>query len=108
MNSTNNPKIEQLEIVNDSLLIAWSDGTESIIALKALRDNCPCAHCAGETDVLGNIYIGPARTLKEDSYRLIRLKPVGHYALQPIWQDGHDDGLFTFDLLRKIANFGAE
>ncbi len=105
---TTSSNVSQIEIVNDFLLLAWEDGEESMIALKALRDNCPCAHCSGETDALGNVYIGPAKKLNENSYRLARIKKVGHYALQPVWMDGHDDGLFTFDLLQKIANFGAE
>ncbi len=99
---------ETIEVVNDFLLLQWNNGEESIIGLKALRDNCPCAHCAGEVDALGNIYIGPARQPKEDNYILISIQPVGHYALKPIWQDGHDDGLYSYSLLQKIANYGAE
>ena len=100
--------INIIEVVNDFLLIAWNDGDESMVSLKALRDNCPCAHCSGEVDALGNIYIGPQKQLNAENYTLRSIEQVGHYAIKPIWQDGHDDGLYSYKLLKHIANFGAE
>ena len=44
------------ETVNDLLLLKWEDGLEAVLELKTLREHCPCAHCAGEKDVFGNIY----------------------------------------------------
>ncbi len=86
-------QIRHTEVVNDLLLIKWSDDRESIISLKTLRDNCPCANCAGETDVLGNVYIGPPQLKTQDSYLLAGLEVVGYYALRPTWKDGHDTPL---------------
>jgi len=105
---TKNLSINYIEIVNEYLLIAWNGGEESMIMLKALRDNCPCAHCSGEVDALGNIYIGPHKQLKDENYILRSIDQVGHYALKPNWQDGHKNGLYTYKLLKHIANFGAE
>ncbi|EAQ97412.1 gamma-butyrobetaine hydroxylase-like domain-containing protein [Congregibacter litoralis] len=31
------------------------------------------------------------------------LKPVGHYALQLIFDDGHDSGLYTWDYLYRLC-----
>ena len=28
---------------------------------------------------------------------------VGRYALQPTWKDGHDTGIYTFRVLRGLA-----
>ncbi|MBT6113534.1 MAG: DUF971 domain-containing protein, partial [Candidatus Marinimicrobia bacterium] len=39
--------ISHTEIVNDFLLLNWGDGTDSMIELKQLRNQCPCANCAG-------------------------------------------------------------
>lgn len=108
MNRTPEPlSITHMEVINDRLLIAWSDESDSLIPLRALRDNCPCAHCSGETDALGNVYIGPPRKLTASSYTLVRIEPVGHYAVKPVWQDRHDAGLYTMELLKKIENFGS-
>ncbi len=97
-------QISQTEIVNDLLLIQWSDKTDSAIPLTILRDNCPCAGCAGEKDVLGNSYIGPPKKLTEHSYRLKGLQPVGYYGLQPFWSDGHSTGIYTIDFLKTLAD----
>ncbi len=39
-------QIKDTEIVNDYLLIQWTDETDSAISLRMMRDNCPCASCA--------------------------------------------------------------
>ena len=40
-------KLDEYEVLNDLLLLQWSDGSENALPLKSLRDNCPCANCAG-------------------------------------------------------------
>lgn len=99
----NQIQINQTEVVNDLLLIQWSDKTDSVIPLTTLRDNCPCATCAGEKDALGNIHVGPTQKRNQQSYQLQGLKPVGYYGLQPFWSDGHSTGIYTIDLLKKLA-----
>lgn len=84
------------------LAIAWNDGTESFIGLEDLRRACPCASCGGEPDVLGRV-VRPDVTYSAKSFELIGWQMVGGYALQPGWADGHSTGLYTFPLLRRIA-----
>ena len=91
------------EIVNDLLLLQWSDGSEHALPLASLRKNCPCAACAGEKDVFGNVYKGPAKALTESSYEITGIQPVGYYALRPFWKDGHNTGIFSYDLLLYLA-----
>ena len=95
------PKLEiaHSELVNDFLLIKWTDDSESIIYFQALRDNCPCASCSGETDALGNVYKGPEKLKSDSSYQLTQIEPVGYYGLRPHWGDRHDTGIYTFKLL---------
>jgi len=95
--------INTTEVVNDMVLIQWSNGEEGMVPLKKLREHCPCAVCAGETDVFGNVYRGPQKEKTDDSYRLVALERVGYYGLRPIWADGHDSGIFTGDLLKTLA-----
>ncbi len=33
---------------------------------------------------------------------LVSLTPVGNYALQATWKDGHSTGLYTWELLRSV------
>ncbi len=96
-------QIKQTEIVNDFLLIQWTDETDSVISLSRMRDNCPCAACEGEKDALGNIYKGPPQRMTEQSYQLKGLKPVGYYGLQPYWADGHNTGIYTISYLKILS-----
>jgi len=100
--------VEQYEIVNEFISMKWSNGDESYIPLKKLRDSCPCATCSGERDALGNLHIGPKPVLSPESFQLRELRTVGYYALQPFWGDGHNSGIYRFELLRDLgdSNFG--
>lgn len=92
-----------LQVIGTELAIRWEDGLESYIPLETLRKACPCASCAGERDILGNLYKGPERTLTPQAWVVRRLEPVGGYAVQPVWGDGHATGLYTYEYLRKLA-----
>jgi len=96
--------IKNFEIVNELLLVSFSDNSEAIVNLKTLRERCPCASCAGETDALGNLYKSPEQKLIESSYQISGIQPVGYYGLRPYWKDGHNTGIFTADLLVKLSD----
>ena len=95
-----------IQQIGVELAIKWEDGTESFVPLEKLRRHCPCAGCKGEKDIMGNVYKNPARPLTPQSFQLRGLTPVGTYAIQPIWGDGHNTGIFAFDYLRKVAEQG--
>ena len=99
-----NISIIDLLLLDTELAVKWSDEKESFIPLKLLRDNCPCAFCSGEKDVLGNVYKGPEKKLESISYQAVNMKNIGRYALQIFWGDRHADGLFTYALLRKLGD----
>ena len=94
------------ELINfpNGLAISWSDNKETFIDYLILRDNCPCANCSGESDIFGNVYKGPKRELGETSYEALNLERIGHYAIRIFWGDRHADGLYTYDMLRKLGN----
>ncbi len=100
--------VNNYEIINDFLTLKWTNGDESYIPLKKLRENCPCATCSGETDALGNLHKGLQPALNPVSYQLLNLRPVGYYALQPFWGDGHNTGIYRFELLRKLEDSDSE
>lgn len=37
------------------------------------------------------------------SYRIETIERVGNYAIQPIWDDGHTTGIYTWDYLRRLC-----
>lgn len=94
---------ENLQVIGGELAIRWSDGVESYIPLEQLRRHCPCASCAGEKDIFGNLYKGHTRALTPASVQIRQLAAVGGYAVQPVWGDGHNTGLFTYEQLRRLG-----
>jgi DUF971 family protein len=92
-----------IQHIGNELAIRWEDGGESFVPLEKLRRACPCAGCKGETDILGNVYKNPDRTLSPKAFELSRIVSVGAYAIQPVWADGHGSGIYSFEYLRRVA-----
>ena len=95
--------INEIILMKTELAINWNDEKQSYVSLKILRDQCPCAFCSGEKDVLGNVYKGPKQKLINDSYKVINFEKIGHYAIRLFWGDHHADGLYTYEMLRKLG-----
>jgi len=95
--------IKNFEIVNELLLVSFSDNSEAIVNLKTLRERCPCASCAGETDALGNVYRSTPQKKTTASYQVRQIMTVGYYGLKPIWGDNHNTGIFSANLLEKLS-----
>ncbi len=81
------------------LRIEWADGHDSTYGLTALRWLCPCAFCRGEAGQPGWLDANPE--LSGDQLELSDLSMVGHYAIQPVWADGHSSGFYSFAHLRR-------
>jgi len=80
------------------LHIIWEDESESIILLANLRKNCPCAMCREEREKRSASYV----PLYSDAQNtIIDIKPVGTYAIQLYWKDGHNTGIYTYDKLKE-------
>ncbi len=84
------------------LLIAWSDGQRLVYTARQLRDSCPCATCREKRNQEKPLLpvLSEAETLP---LGISGMKPVGHYAYSVEFSDGHDTGIFTFDLLRELG-----
>src|SRR6266542_4414976 len=80
------------------------DGREDYIPLEKLRRNCPCAMCKGEKDIFGNVYKGKERPYTPASFQAVAHRRVGGYALQIDWADRHNDGIYSWETLRGLAD----
>lgn len=85
------------------LEIRWRDGAESTFAVRDLRLACACAHCVDEWT--GEYKLDPATV--PDDVRPVSIHPVGRYAIQIAWTDGHDTGIYAFDRLRELGERNA-
>ena len=92
-----------LQLIGRELAIKWDDGREDFISLEKLRRACPCAGCKGEIDILGNVYKNPEKPFAPNSFELVKLASVGGYAIQPVWADGHNTGIYSFEYLLRVA-----
>ena len=81
------------------LTITFSDGAEHEYRTAVLRGYCPCAHCQGHGSL-------PHRWNPVDDESQIAISDVsqvGSYAICIAWEDGHNTGVYSFDMLRTIA-----
>jgi DUF971 family protein len=96
---------EHLEPVGDFFAIRWNDGQESVIGLEDLRRACPCARCAGEPDVTGAVRIPVQKVdFSPSSFQLGGFEQVGRYAVAFSWGDGHDTGIYSWEMLRELGS----
>ncbi len=93
-------------VVGKELAIVWKDGREDYIPLEKLRRNCPCAMCKGEKDIFGNVYKGKERPYTSASFQAVAHRRVGAYALPIDWADRHNDGIYSWETLRHLAEIG--
>lgn len=82
-----------------TLSVLWQDGKQMDYQVRDLRLACPCAQCVEEAT--GKILLDPA-TVSEDVHPEV-VVTVGSYAVSIGWTDGHETGIYSFDLLRSIG-----
>jgi DUF971 family protein len=92
---------EAIDLVEGGMKIVWPGGAEVTIPFVALRDSCPCAGCVDEAT--GKKTLDPA-TIPPD-IRPEQLLPVGNYAIQIHWSDGHSTGIYSWRTLWVVSGF---
>ena len=96
------PRTQPLEIrplmISRIMEVDWADGNTSRLTFEHLRVECPCAECKGHTPDQAQVIIG-----KED-VNIVDVAPVGNYAVQLHFSDGHNTGIFTWEYLRMLDN----
>ena len=78
--------------------INFSDGASFRIPFELMRVYSPSAEVAGH---------GPGQEVLQTGKRdvtLTGLAPVGNYAVQPAFSDGHDSGIFSWDYLYFLGS----
>lgn len=96
-----NPIAIEADRAAGTLTIDWDDGHQSLYSLPALRWACPCASCRGEWGRPG--LLDGLDTLPDAELRLADVHMVGTYAIAPIWDSGHNSGIYSFEYLRSLC-----
>ena len=79
------------------LEIAFSDGREFRLPYEYLRVYSPSAEVRGH---------GPGQEVLQTGKRQVEirsLEPVGSYAVQPMFSDGHTTGIYSWDYLYELG-----
>ena len=95
-------KIISLECYDSTVGVVWDNGSTDYLSTQLLRRYCPCAFCSGEKDVFGKVYKGPEQSLSKEALQVSSFSFIGHYGIKIVWKDSHSDGIFTFELFKKL------
>ena len=80
------------------LEVSFSDGATFRIPFELMRVYSPSAEVQGH---------GPGQEVLQTGKRevgLVQLAPVGNYAVQPTFSDGHDSGIYSWDYLYFLGS----
>ena len=97
-NNTPVPDELRLRSGGQTLALSYPDLGEVALSAEFLRVHSPSAEVRGHG--VGNevLQVG-----KED-VRIAGIEPVGNYAIKLIFSDGHDSGLYSWDILNEFAS----
>ena len=79
------------------LELAFDDGQRFEMSFEFLRVFTPSAEARGHAPGQETLQIG-----KRD-VDILRIEPVGNYAIRPVFSDGHDSGLYSWDILYGLG-----
>ena len=96
----NSPTPQALTLHSQSrvLQISFSDGSDFRLPFELMRVYSPSAEVQGH---------GAGQEVLQSGKRLVdieALDPVGNYAVQPRFSDGHDTGIFSWDYLYFLGS----
>lgn len=77
--------------------LCFDDGTRFELPYEFLRVFSPSAEVKGH---------GPGQEVLQVGKRDVRiasLEPIGNYAIKPVFSDGHDSGLYSWDYLYMLG-----
>lgn len=102
-------KVRVLLTEGKGLEIDWADGHRSAWSFAWLREACPCATCIEERAQQGR-KPGQPKTKSAELLPMYTppakpgsVQPVGRYAIQFNWLDGHNGGIYSWEYLRRVC-----
>ena len=105
METVSNDRPKSLRREGDGLRIDWVDGVSTFVTWRTLRTACPCATCEDERKKPANPFkVLSDREVAAGPPNPVSMKPVGTYAYQITWNDGHNSGIYTLENLRKLGS----
>ncbi len=88
----------KLHKVSRVLEISFDNGQVFRLPCEYLRVYTPSAEAVGH---------GPGQEtlqLNKERVAIESIKPIGHYGIAPTFSDGHNSGIYTWELLYQLGN----
>ena len=79
------------------LTVSFDDGRSFALPAELLRVLSPSAEVQGHSEEQRVTVAG------KKSVGIVRLEPVGNYAVRIVFSDGHDTGLYVWEYLRELG-----
>jgi DUF971 family protein len=96
--ATPHPTALTLHQASRVLEITYADGRTFRLPYELLRVYSPSAEVRGH---------GPGQETLQTGKRdvaITTVEPVGHYAIQPTFSDGHDSGIYSWEYLYDLGH----
>jgi DUF971 family protein len=102
--SSDTPSPESITLHEKSrvLEVGFSDGSVFRIPFELMRVFSPSAEVQGH---------GPGQEVLQTGKReveVVILEPIGNYAVKPVFSDGHDSGIYSWDYLYFLGSQQAQ
>jgi DUF971 family protein len=95
---TPSPESITLHGASRVLEVGFSDGSVFRLPFELLRVYSPSAEVQGH---------GPGQEVLQTGKRqvdIVELEPIGNYAVKPVFSDGHDSGIYSWDYLYYLGS----
>ena len=92
------PEEIRLSKAKDSLFVRFDNGYETALTAELLRVESPSAEVQGHGSGQKTTPAGKANVT------IAAIEPVGNYAIRISFSDGHDTGLFSWDILHDYGH----
>ena len=96
------PKRIRVDRTEGWLEMDWVGDGILRVSLSDVRKACPCALC-GDIRAKQDAQLQMITVDQTPSVELSEVVPVGNYAIQIRWADGHDTGIYTYSYLKQLA-----
>ena len=93
------PELTEIRLDNEkkTMLAIFSDDNQFSFSFEFLRVYSPSAEVRGHTEAESVLQTGKKNVMIRE------VEPVGHYAIQITFDDGHKTGLYTFEWLYELG-----
>ena len=89
------PASVQVRTQQRVLVLEWAK-RRVLLHFDALRAQCPCAECRSARSQGRAVTVAPG-------VGIVDVKPCGPNAVQLVFSDGHERGIFPFEYLSELA-----